>query len=206
MGGRRGWSGWVRKIFHLPEYCPTNSKLLLHQLCYLGPQKVKQRSTTKSKLFYIFMLLTWKSSHPNMRMTYIWYIQLCYSAWTISEIFQHKNKYWNSWVHTLESNNTFYERHAYVGLFFKKKWNQGRDIQQAHVRVSSSMNILRLDIDICHYCQHLDLLILVEVVWYLRLAQHLHLVPLMSLQLCYWLLYYYVNYCQTVPVTYSQTS
>lgn len=145
--------------------------------------------------------------HPNMRMPYVWYIQLCYSAW---------NNVWNIlhirvntgiagvilWKVTVH----FMTDMQMLVYYFKKKWNQGRDIRQARVTVSSSMNILRLDVDNCHYCQHLDLLVLMEVVWYLSLAQHLHLVPLMPLQLCYWLLYHYVNYCQTVPVTCSQTS
>jgi len=114
----------VRKILHPPGYCPANSKLL-HQLHYSGPQKVKERSTARSKLFYIFMLLSWKScmcAAPKYENAlYMVYPIMLQCLQKCLKYFTHKNKYWNSWGHILESNNTFYDRHTDVGLFFKKK-------------------------------------------------------------------------------------
>lgn len=71
------------------------------------------------------MLLSWKScmcvapKYENaLCMVYPIMVQCLKQC---VKYFTHKNKYWNSWSHTLESNNTFYDRYADVGLFFKKK-------------------------------------------------------------------------------------
>jgi len=68
------------------------------------------------------MLLSWKScicaapKYENVLcMVYPIMLQCLKQC---LKYFTHKNKYWNSWVYTLESNNTFYDRHADVGLFF----------------------------------------------------------------------------------------